>query len=462
MFGQALADWPMPGHDAQRTSCSTETFAACTVPVWCVQFDPYIPSRACIVTKAAEGGVPDTVYVTAVDGIHALNPANGSQRWLYPMSMAPGDAPTIVGTTMYVSGMDKTIHAVNCADGTKIWQTDTAGAAFYVNPLVVGTKIYAGCRDGYFYCFNAADGSLAWYYNVGAPIAFSASYQTYTGYPEGLIFFADVNCRAYAIRADNPNLVWSRQLEGESFVAWWPVVTQQRVLFGASTNYPTTDNDLRGLQREILAPSAAALNDGNGNYQLSHHINWLIQYPQRNTFFVLDAITGSPQEQSPFLFWGNPGGQRFPASVASDNRIWLDTPWEDSWFGTGRYGGWDKATTVVRPTIGGWESSDEPSGQALIGNHLYFNDGGDGVDKGGIYNITTGADAGSWTNATFRAPFGNYWGNWLGRKYGNNFHDGAGDTWSYSIGHHGHQNPPTPLNGKVYFHRSNAVICMGS
>jgi hypothetical protein len=215
------------------------------------------------------------------------------------------------------------------------------------------------------------------------------------------------------------------------------------------------------LQREILVLDADTLNDGYGNYQLSHHINWLNTYPDRNTFFVLDAISGSTQEQSPFLFWGNPGGQRYPATVASDNKIWLDTPWEDSWFGTGRYGGWDKATTVVKPITSAWESSDEPSAQALIGNYLYYTDGGDGVDKGGIFNLTTGGGAGSWNNSDFRAAFGSYWGNWVNRKYGNRFVDGLDNTWAYRLGHHGHQNPPTPLNNRVYFHRSNAVICMG-
>jgi hypothetical protein len=78
LVGVAGADWPMPGHDVQRTSCSTESIGVCDSPVWCVQFDPYIPSRACIITKEAEGGVPDTVYVTAADGIHALNPDTGA------------------------------------------------------------------------------------------------------------------------------------------------------------------------------------------------------------------------------------------------------------------------------------------------------------------------------------------------------------------------------------------------
>lgn len=454
------SDWPMPGHDPQRTSCSPEQIGVCTSGRWCVQFDAYIPSRAPCITTEGGAGVAATVYVTAVDGIHALDPDTGAQRWCYEMEMPPGDAPTVSGATLYVCGTDKTIHAINAGTGDKLWQTDSAGAAFYVNPLVVNNRVYAGCRDGYFYCFDAANGNLVWYYKVGEKISFSAAYQTYAAFPQGIVFFAAENCCAYALTADSGTLLWKNgPLPADTFVAWWPVITDERVLFGSSTNYPTNDNDLRGLQREILVADASTLYDANSNYNLQHHIDWLIQYPQRNTFFVLDALSGMHTQVSPFLFWGNPGGQRYPAAIGPNGFIWLDTPWQDSWFGTGRYGGWDILTSVVKP-VWGWESSDEPEAHAIIGNYIYHNDGGDGVDKGGVFSMTSGNEVGSWTNGTFRAAFGNYYGNWADRKYGNNFKDGQGSTWSYSLGHHGHQNPPVPLNGKVYFHRSNAVICM--
>jgi hypothetical protein len=297
------------------------------------------------------------------------------------------------------------------------------------------------------------------------PIYFSAAYQTYPSYPNGLVFFGGANCKGYALRADTGAFVWERQLYGDTLTAWWPVVAQDRVLFAASPNYPTNDNDLRGLQMEVLGEASLLDPGGTGFFPMSHHINWLIQYPHRNTFFVLDAVNGTPQEQSPFLYWGNPGGQRSTASVAPDNKIWLDTPWDGPWsyFGGGKIGGWDKSTAILKyvGNSGYWESSDEPSTHSIIGNYIYFNDGGDGVDKGGVFDRTSGSQLGGWTNATFRAIDSTYYGNWAARKYGSNFRDGLGNTWGYTLGHHGHQNVPTPLNGKVYIHRSNAVICMG-
>jgi hypothetical protein len=361
---------------------------------------------------------------------------------------------------MYVCGTDKTIHAVNCSNGNNIWQTGTAGAGFYVSPLVVNGKIYAGCLDGYFYCFNASDGSLYDYYNVGEKISFSAAFQTYGSYPQGLVFFAAENCKAYALRADTLDVVWNRTLYADTFTAWWPVVTGNRVLFVNNNNYPTGASDLRGLQLAVQVTDVSTLEDGNGNYNLQSHIDWLAQYPERNTFFVLNAVDGNPAEQSPFLFFGNPGGQRFPAAVSTDGKIWLDTPWEnEGWFGKGRYGGWSLGSNLVKH-CNTWESSDEPEAHSIIGSYIYRNDGGDGVEKGGIFSMSNGNQSGAWDNSTFRAAFGNYWGNWAERKYGSPFRDGLGQTYQYVLGHHGHQPAPTPLNGKVYFHRSNAVICM--
>jgi hypothetical protein len=293
---------------------------------------------------------------------------------------------------------------------------------------------------------------------VGERIYFSAAYQTYAGYPNGLVFFGASNCKAYALRADTGAHVWDRAIPGDGFDAFWPVVTQERVVFVNCNSYPQS-YDLRGLHREILPVDVGIYSDGQGNYNLQHHIDWLNTYPDRNTVFVLDPLDGTSEEQSPFLYWGNPAGQRFPAVVASDGKIWLDTPWQDSWFGTGRYGGWVLGSNLVK-YVSNWESSDEPEAQSIIGGYLYHNDGGDGVDKGAIRSLATGNQVGSWDNSTFRAAFGEFWGNWKDRKYGNNFRDGQGSTWDYIIGHHGHQPAPTPLNGKIYIHRSNAVICM--
>lgn len=462
-----LAEWRMPAHDPQRTSHAPEdVMNPCTKPLWSRPIDAYIPSRAQIITMEGRNGSQDTVFATAADGIHALDPLTGSERWHYRMEMPPGDSPSVNGNTVYICGTDKTIHAVSAANGSRVWQTDEAGAPFYVNPLVVNGKVYAGSHDGYFYCFNAENGTLLWYFRVGEPVGFAAALTLTPQHPSGIVFFAANDCRAYALRADTGEFIWkSEQLPADRFVGFWPVIAGDRVLLASSTHYPVVpEYSHQRIQQEALYVDEAEVRanvDGSGRLNLRRIIDYLNRYPQRKNIFVLDGATGREAETAPFLWWGNNSGQRYPPAVGPGGIVWAMTPWLQSWFGYGRYIGWVLGTGAGLPVPGplsDLESSDEPEAHSIIGPYIYHTDGGDGQDKGGIFRLE-GGTAGFWAGfSTFKEAFGNYWGRWNERKYGSQFRDGT--LWNGVTGTHGHQNPPVPLKGRVYFHRSNAVICM--
>lgn len=472
LFGAASvwADWPMPGHDAQRSSYSSDSTPPPTRAIWHKQIDALIPSRAQIITLEAAGARPRSILVTAADGIRSLDPDSGAERWFYPMTMPPGDAPTVQGAVAYVAGTDGTIHAIHTASGARIWRTPKTGAPFYVNPVVANGRVYAGGRDGVFYCFDAASGAVVWFKATQAPIAYSAAYQVYPDVPQGVVYFASQDRCAYALNATTGAQIWQRcNLPGATFVAFWPVVAGERVLFVSSTNYPTEDfSDLGGLARDQVLLDEQALNakiDAQGRLAVDHHIAWLNQYPWRRSVLVLDRKTGQDAETSPFLWWGNPGGQRYPPAVAADGTVWAATSWLKSFFGSGRFAGWRIGETRMRLaplTVAYLESADEPNAYALVGQNIFHNDGGDGGDFGGVFPMDGGVPIASWSIQVFYQAFGQYWGRWAERAYGNNLEIGDLSTpYGHSVGWHGHQNPPAPLGDKVYFHRSNAVICMG-
>jgi hypothetical protein len=464
------ADWPMPGHDPQRTSRANDATPPPTRAIWHKKIDAFIPSRAQIVTLEAAGARPRSILVAAADGIHSLDPNTGVERWLYRMARPPGDAPTVEGAIAYVAGTDGTIHAIHTADGRKVWQTKRTGSPFYVNPLVVNGRIYAGGRDGVFYCFGASDGGLIWFKRTEAPIAYSAAYQSYPDAPDGVVFFASQNRCAYALDAKTGAEAWRRcNLPGATFVAFWPVVAGERVLFAASTNYPTEDfSDLGALARDEVLLDEQQLNariDSQGRLAVDHHIAWLNRYPGRRSVLVLDRKTGQDAETSPFLWWGNPGGQRYPPAVGADGMVWATTPWLKSFFGSGRFAGWRIGESSIRlaplafPYL---ESADEPTAYSLVGQNIFHNDGGDGSDSGGVFPMDGDFQAASWAIDIFHAAFGEYWGRWAERRYGNSVRiTNPTSAFGNAVGMHGHQNPPAPLGDRVYFHRSNAVICMG-
>lgn len=459
----------MPGHDAQRTSRSAEQLEPPTRPIWHKRMDALIPSRAQIITVEASGTSPAVVLATAADGIHALDPDTGDERWLYRMELPPGDAPSVEGRMGFVAGTDGTIHAFLTSDGRRLWRTKPAGAPFYVNPLVVNGRIYAGARNGYFYCFDKADGALVWFKQTAAPIAYSAAYQSYSDLPAGMVVFASQDRCAYALRADDGAEIWRAcDLPGATYIAYWPVMAGERVLLVNSANYPTSDeSDLAALaNKDILLeePQLRSNLDSQGRLLVNHHIKWLTDHPDRRSVLVLDRRTGSQAETAPFLWWGNPGGQRYPPAIGPDGAVWAMTPWLKTWFGGGRYAAWrigENAIRLVPGLLDDIESADEPESYSIIGGNIYHNDGGDGADKGGVHS-PSGPRLSWWSLDTFYAAFGDYWGRWAERRYGNNLAvTNPNSAWGNSIGWHGHQNPPAPLRGRVYFHRSNAVICMG-
>ncbi len=462
------AEWPMPGHDTRRTSHAPEDIMdPCIKPLWHRPLDAYIPSRAQIITMEGRNGTRDTVLVTAAAGLYALDPVTGEVRWHYAMDMPPGDSPSVSANIAYIAGTDRMIHAVKVSNGSCIWKSDEAGAPFYVNPLVVSSRVYAGSHDGYFYCFSASDGKLLWHFAVGEPIGFAASHMPHAEHASGAVVFAANDCRAYALRADTGALLWkSPQLPADRFVGYWPVVAGNRILLASSTHYPVQEmNSLQRLQQEALFADNSEITantDSRGLLNLQKMIDYNKRFPSRRTIFLLDGRTGQEAETTPYLWWGNNSGQRYPPAVGPQNIIWGMMPWLKSWFGEGRYMGWAIGSTYGMPIPGpggDLESSDEPEAYSIIGKYIYHNDGGDGQDKGGVFGLE-GGTAGFWAGfSTFKTAFGRYWGRWAERKYGNVFKDGA--LWNGTTGTHGHQNPPIPLRGRVYFHRSNAVICMG-
>lgn len=428
-------------------------------PVWHTVIAPYIPSKAHLITLAGREGRPDLVFVPTAAGIYALRAEDGAQYWFYPTPMPVGHSPSVVDGVLYVACFDGRIHAVDARNGRSIWQTPRAGAGFDTSPLVVNGRVYAGCRDGFFYAFDARDGRLIWHFATGGPISYSAAHD------DGVVFFAANDGRAYALGAEKGDLKWkSEQLPGDGFYSFWPVIAGNRVLFPGSTNHLVEGPKLVNLNKDqAFPPDARAWDpigpvDGEGWIDASRFVEYLKAHPARRTLFVLDKATGREVETAPILWWGNASGNRYPPAVGPDGIVYTNTPW--AWspdFLKGRIAAWKPGTTRLFPIPhirNGLDSNDEPHAQSLIGKDaVYYNQDSD--KEGGVYALD-GTPRGGWKRRTLETAFPGYHDNWRDRKYGNHVTPGR------RSGTHGNQNPPVPLRGCVYFHRSNAVMCFGS
>jgi outer membrane protein assembly factor BamB len=346
---------------------------------------------------------------------------------------------------------------LDAVSGKRIWQTLRAGAAFDTNPVVADGRVLLGCRDGYFYAFDAATGSLLWSYRADGPISFSAAYD------QGVLYFADKHNYVYALDARDGKLIWkSPQLPGAGFLSWWPVVNGPRVLVPGTNNFAKGQGgpSLHALNiAELFPPGAQRLEligprDEEGWIDARRIVEYYRRHPQRQTLHVLDRATGQPAEPAPVVFWGNSNDNRLPPLVGPEGHVFTSTAWAyDPNYLQGRIAAWKMGTAQIKPFTYELESFDEIDVCAMIGQDIIaYNRGGDGAD-GGLF-VRGGKSTTTWDKQSLRRAFPDYAAGWEDWKYGNEPREG-------SAGTHGYQNPPVPLDGRVYFHRSNSVICYG-
>lgn len=482
--------WPMAGANPRRTSWTPEEIRGSLKPAWFKTFEPYIPQKVQIIAAN------NTLYISTARGLYALNADTGAERWVYPTEMPLGHSPTVHNGVVYVGGFDRNLHAIDASNGNGLW-TFEADAGFQTNPLVMNGKVYAGSRDGTFYALHTDGsnaGTLAWKYRTDGPILFSAAYK------DGVVFFASNDSHAYALDAETGALVWkSAKLPGAGFNSWWPVVYQDRVIFAGSNNYrftgPPFDGPLNnGLDKDAIYPNADSTPkgtllgslgtaagdwaDGTPTVDAGKIMNYFSQKPWRRTVFVLDRFTGQERETAPVLWAWTHSGTRYPPVVGSDGVLYQQNNYmSDPNIPGGQVAGWQPGTSDVSVISSDWGPVDEPIAASGGGNLIYWNLCCD--RQAGAIDITM-------PNTTFanrykageRPPTGfmdqdrewlyfNYHLDSIIPGYNDRYYNAtAGYTSPHAVfggpngvyGFHADTNAPVPYNGKVYMHRSNAVV----
>ena len=149
-------------------------------------------------------GADGTVYFGADDGnLYALNPQDGSIQWTFTTGAAIKTPPTIdANGTVYFASDDTNLYAVSApADGTQLgvekWRRSVGtiySAHTSVSIAADGTLYYVG-SETYFYALNPADGSELWKSDssYGVPMTKPAIS------PSGTIYFAGGDNKIYAI-----------------------------------------------------------------------------------------------------------------------------------------------------------------------------------------------------------------------------------------------------------------------
>lgn len=128
-----------------------------------VAWERTLPADVLTATAVADG----TVYVADAGGtVRAHATSDGSERWTASTSRpARGDALAVTTDTAYAPGRDG-LHALDRADGTERWRFETAERA--TTPTATDDVVYFGsmytARN--VYAASTADGSRRWTYRT--------------------------------------------------------------------------------------------------------------------------------------------------------------------------------------------------------------------------------------------------------------------------------------------------------
>jgi hypothetical protein len=493
-----LKDWPMVAANPQRTSWTSEEVSGNLHVEWYRPIDAYIPQHVQVIASSG------LLYISTAKGLYALYADSGQTAWRYDTEMPLGNSPTVSANVVYVGGYDRKLHALSASTGTHLWEYAGALAGYDTNPLVVDGLVILGNRDGNLYAIGAhgtsRQGQLVWKYQTGGPIRFSAAHKN------GVVYFVSNDNYAYAVNTSNGALLWkSQQLSGDGFNSYWPVIfthpttSVDYVVFVSASGYRKFGepgylslscggyewcdwlDEFNGNVSGTLGPVVTLSQAWARNQTVVDYSN-VTQYlennpsasghyykPWRRYYYILNAQTGREftmdtdndgyAEYAPVDPFLSNSGNPYPPMASSDGFLYIGNHFESN--GQSRLMGWRMGTPyfVLSGLMSG--AGDEPNAFSFGGKILYRSIC---CDRQGEWVDSTNADNHGvvWNyDLASRAPgYDEKW--WffdpdylarLGGNYGN----------VNGIYHnHGDQNPIVPYQGRLFIHRSNAVLAFGT
>lgn len=487
-------DWSTVAGNPQRTSWTSEEVRATNMVVaWYRPIEAYISQNVQLI---ASNGL---IFVASSRGLYALRADNGQEAWRFNTELPLGNSPTIVDGTLYVAGLDHNLYALDAASGTLLWTFKGAGGGYSTNPLVVDGKVLLGNRDGFFYAIGAqgtpGQGQQLWKYPSGAPIELTAAYS------QGVVYFAADDNHAYALQSSTGNLVWKSDLmPGDGYGSFWPVVYGDYVIFSAASGYRTGMNpgtasvldsssngygkifdiDRDGVFRNaadgaLIGPEVSNQAWAGGKKVLngSSITNYLEvnNHPERRTLIVLNRSDGreytfdsdndGKAEYAPAVMVGTHSGNRYPPIVGGDGILYFTNIFQNFNIPQVKVMGWKIGTSYLSQA-GGQGAIDEPQALSAAGNTIYRDLCCDRV--GDWFALDSYS---SWQMWRYDSPLSvqipGYDQMWYGTRDGDSIRlEGNYGNVNGIYHNHGDQNPIIPYQGRLYVHRSNAIIAYGT
>jgi hypothetical protein len=301
-------DWPMLGHDPQRTHGSAVSVEPPYVVTWTWPptltgpgaashaLSPFAqPVVATVPTdpltieppSADHPTEPDArthVFIGTMTGqVWALDAATGAKAWQTDVDGPVMSSPAVVGRRVFVACADGRVYAFDSADGVKLWQRDL-GAPLMCSPLPVGSRLLIAGRDARAYALDVATGEPLWSTPLDAPAAGSCAYA------DGRVYLATHAATAYALSERDGEILWKRTLRGQD--PWYtPVVAGKAVIVRTRSAAHGPGEDGMETVLRALPPATDTWPPKDWLLERAAIAGHLEQPDERNCF-VLDRETG--------------------------------------------------------------------------------------------------------------------------------------------------------------------------
>ncbi|MEZ4656467.1 MAG: PQQ-binding-like beta-propeller repeat protein [Caldilineaceae bacterium] len=456
--------------------------------------------------------IDGAVFVGGLDGrVYALDAQTGQWLWMFEGARAGfTTSPLVVEGKVLLGGRDGYFYALDQQNGELRWQYPAAdqpplGPILYSAAYADG-QVFFAANDNHAYALDAATGDLRWRSDRLPGDGLQAWWPVV--YREWVIFSGAVG---YRNRMDVGSNAVAAVIPSESAYQVTDI-GRNDFIYGIQRDdvfYPgSSEPQLLGAQSQSVNnpawPDGATIldagraadyleDDGVIRFDRPGHKPW------RRTTIMLDAATGAEftfdadgdgyPEYAPFLSVGAKSGNQYPPLLMPDqngapNQVLYKlnfAEYQPAWnISRGAVMGWQpEAPRALRLTNAEF-AIDEPVALSGAGNILFTNLCCDRV--AGWLNLNTGKRGEFWnyhqTLESLALHLANNPGNvqpwqrslapgydqmwwessmWLGlpRLYGGY----GGPNAAYH--NHGLQNPLIPYDGKLFTHRSNAIIALG-
>jgi outer membrane protein assembly factor BamB len=248
----------------------------------------------------------DRLYFATGKTIRAVSRADGSPAWRLPFTVPARivSGPYLSGDTLYASGRDNRLYAINTADGSKRWSLST-GNRYPGPPKVVGEALYFGTSGGMFYKLWLTHRKRLWRYQTHKAVQHAPAVGA------GLVAVNSSDGTLYLFDADDgDSRRWTLPIEPSST----PVIADHQVFVGSADKKIYAISTLTHKTNWTFPTGAAVISTpafGNGLVYIGG---------QDGTVYAIDAATGQQR-------WSLPGiaGEKFGSPEVTGGVVYVAT-----------------------------------------------------------------------------------------------------------------------------------------